>query len=94
MDWLGDSRFRFQAAWMFHNDYFRWMEKEWAYNGDLVEALNRFQVKLLAWNKDTFGHIMKRKKRIRACLEGIQKVLRARISGFAEVRGKVEKGVV
>lgn len=58
---LRERPFRFQVAWMLHKDYFSWME-EWPCNGDLVGALKRFQLKLVAWNRDTFGRILKRKK--------------------------------
>lgn len=60
----GERPFWFQAALMLRKDYFKWMEKEWAYNGDLVSSLKRFQKKLKAWNKDTFGQILKRKRRV------------------------------
>lgn len=51
------------------------MEKEWACNGDLVSSLKSFQMKLLAWKRDTVGHILRRKKRIHLRLEGIKRVL-------------------
>lgn len=51
------------------------MEKEWLCDGDSVDALKSFQKKLTAWNNDTFGHILKRKRRVRSQLEGVQRAL-------------------
>lgn len=60
---LGNRPFRFQAAWMLHHDFFKWMEREWNWEGNLTKSLKEFVMKLEAWNKDTFGNIFKRKKR-------------------------------
>lgn len=33
---LGARLFRFQAAWLLHGDFLKWMEKEWVWNGNLT----------------------------------------------------------
>lgn len=63
-----------------HKDYLKWMQKEWCWNGDLAQSLQDFSLKLQSWNKDTFGHIFKRKKRNLLRLEGVQRCLTHRIT--------------
>lgn len=63
--------FRFQAAWMLHPKFKEWMEKEWINEGDLMSSLNKFAEKLKAWNRDTFGCIFERKRRLRGRQEGV-----------------------
>lgn len=62
MGGLGVRSFRFQAAWLLHEDFLKWME-EWAWNSDLTSCLKSFCDKLKAWNKDTFRNIFRIKER-------------------------------
>lgn len=51
------------------------MEREWNKGLDLMQALDSFSVKLRFWNKDTFGCIFERKKRVRRRLEGVMRAV-------------------
>lgn len=62
---LGEKPFKFQAVWMLHGDFFKWMERKWVWNKDLVNSLKNFSEKLRAWNIDIFDNIFRKKKRIR-----------------------------
>lgn len=74
-DRLGERPFRFMASWMLHKDYFWWMEKEWEWNGDLMSSLECFAEKLRCWNRDTFGNVFSKKRRVQRRLEGVVRAL-------------------
>lgn len=69
---LGERSFKFQATWMLHAEFFKWMENEWAWNRGFVSSLRNFIEKIQAWNRDTFRNIFRWKKRIHLRLEGYQ----------------------
>lgn len=50
---MAERPFRFLAAWMLHDGFLQWMEREWVWSGDLMCSLKCFAEKLSAWNKDT-----------------------------------------
>lgn len=60
---LGCRPFKFRSAWIVHRDFFSWAEREWKWEGNLVDSLKHFSKKLMAWNRDTFGIIFQRKQR-------------------------------
>lgn len=79
---------------MFHKEFFGWIEKEWMCDGGLVDALMNFQKKLIAWNNDMFGHILKRKKWVRSRLEGVQRAVDVKWSkGLIKLEGEAKEGV-
>lgn len=49
------------------------MEKEWEWDGDLMCSLKCFSENVIAWNRDTFGSIFKRKKRVQGHLEAVMR---------------------
>lgn len=56
------------------------MANEWVDVGDLGVALRKFSEKLAAWNRDVFGSIFKRKRRVQRRLEGVMKALENMLS--------------
>lgn len=54
---LGECPFKFQAAWLLHEDFMGWMKQEWNGNVSLLEALKQFAKKLKMWNKHTFRNV-------------------------------------
>lgn len=70
---LGDRPFKFQAAWLLHKQYYRWIEEHWVDEGGLMALLREFTKKFNAWNCDVFGSIFRRKRRARKRLEGLKK---------------------
>lgn len=48
---------------MMHKYFFNWAD-EWEWNGNISKYLRTFSNKLKAWNIDTFGNVLKRKKRL------------------------------
>lgn len=63
------------GVWLMHPDFLKMMEKEWRWSGDLTCSLKCFTEKLAAWNKDTFGNVFKRKRRLRRRREGVERAL-------------------
>lgn len=72
--------FRFHASWMLHGDFRGLLEREWKWEGNLSQTLKSFSEKLQAWNKDTFGNILRMKKRNQLRLEGVQIILKRRVT--------------
>lgn len=56
------------------------MEQKWRWEGDLSSLLSGLTEKFIAWNRDTFGCIFERKRRVRRCMEGVMKALSERHS--------------
>lgn len=52
---VGDRPFKFQMAWLIHEDFFKWIGREWKWNGNLTKSLKDFSLK--AWNKDILGNV-------------------------------------
>lgn len=72
---FGSLPFKFQAAWLLHRDFTRWMESEWTDEGVLTASLKGFSGKLVAWNKDVFGSIFRRKIRAKSRMSGVMKAM-------------------
>lgn len=68
------------------------LEKEWEWEGDLMCLMKCLSKKLLAWNRDTFGNIFKRKRRLQRMLEGVEGGLDVRVSpGMLRLQRKLKK---
>lgn len=67
---IGARPFRFQAAWLTHAQFSKWMEQEWHWEANLASSLNTLTGKLNAWNRDTFGCIFERKKLVKRGWKG------------------------
>ncbi|GLU09860.1 hypothetical protein SLE2022_266990 [Rubroshorea leprosula] len=62
--------------WLHHPDFPHTVNQFWALNTlPIGKALTNFGSFLSSWNKLVFGNILKKKKRILARLEGIEKAL-------------------
>lgn len=77
---LGEKPFKFQAAWFLHSDFQNMLKREWHWRGDVMCSLKSLAEKLRAWNRDTFGNIFWRKKRLTRRLEGVAKALDVKTS--------------
>lgn len=71
----GRRGFMFQAAWLCHHNFSDMVDRKWNQNEDTLYNTCKLASTLKQWNKLTFGNIHKRKSRILARLEGIQKCL-------------------
>ncbi|CAJ2670486.1 unnamed protein product [Trifolium pratense] len=72
----GPRPFRFEAAWIDHDDYSSVVERAWCYsNHNPVTALQLVRDNSIKFNHEVFGNIFQKKKHIEARLKGIQKYL-------------------
>lgn len=63
--------FRLQLMWLSHNELLAIVRESWAgKEDDLAGAVTRFTLKAQIWNKEIFGNIFVRKKKIMARLLG------------------------
>ncbi|KAJ4832557.1 hypothetical protein Tsubulata_000126 [Turnera subulata] len=74
--------FRFQAAWLTHEEFASFVDSTWDRQCNSVEAIQKFIPAVHDWNKRVFGNILRRKKRLLARLAGIQRFLEQKPSIF------------
>ncbi|KAL2922450.1 Protein YABBY 2 [Bienertia sinuspersici] len=53
--------FRFQAAWMTHENFQEFIQSNWASNSPLIPALEALSNDLQQWNKEVFHNIFREK---------------------------------
>lgn len=71
---VGNNRpFRFESCWLTHPDFRDFVKNKWSKEDQFHLALNNLSHNLDDWNKNTFGHIKKRKFTILDRLGGIQR---------------------
>lgn len=63
--------FRFMAAWLTHEDFDSFMRNTWRSDLSWNEQINNLQGKLRHWNRDVFGDVFQRKKRLLRRLDRI-----------------------
>ena len=64
--------FRFQPMWMSHPLFPKAVADSWTEDGPLKLTVEKFTADVKIWNREVFGDIFQRKKRIEARLRGIQ----------------------
>lgn len=69
-------QFRFQAAWIDHPDYGKLVEETWtSSDGNAVMKAEKIQLKSIIFNKDVFGNIFTKKRRLEARIKGVHRQL-------------------
>ncbi|XP_073051702.1 uncharacterized protein [Primulina eburnea] len=69
------SPFRFQAAWLTNEDFYKVVRNEWHDHHTLSDNVSNMANSLSSWNFSTFGNIHHRKRRLVARIEGVQRSL-------------------
>lgn len=64
--------FRFEAAWLQHNEFQDMLTASWDRNIDTREALKRLEMKLRKWNKEVFGNVQRKKDTLLLEIKEIQ----------------------
>lgn len=72
---MGRRPFRFLAAWMEHRDFTRVIEENWRTDINVPASLDVLKEALTDWNKNVFGNIFARKKKLLRRLAGAQRAL-------------------
>lgn len=68
-------QFRFQAAWLSHPGFKKVIVSTWNQNSSLSDNNLLMASVLDRWNKDVFGNIYKRKRRLLARIDGVQRAM-------------------
>ncbi|KAK8657846.1 hypothetical protein V6N13_036065 [Hibiscus sabdariffa] len=68
------SAFRYLAAWQEHQDFEPLLFRVWSLNDPIVRNISNFQAAVSVWNKESFGHIGRRKRTLMARINGIERV--------------------
>ena len=74
--------FQFQSMWLVHQDFPRIVKEAWLENNSLPLAISNFTTKVMKWNREVFGNIFAKKRRMLAKLNGAQKALADRPNDF------------
>lgn len=72
---MGNRPFRYQAAWQLHPEFRDFFISHWQANDLLMNSLESFKGEVTRWNREVFGFIERRKKRLLLRLGGIQRAL-------------------
>ncbi|KAI9123912.1 hypothetical protein K1719_005212 [Acacia pycnantha] len=59
-----DPPFKFLAAWLTHSDFQGIVHRIWSSGYDLPTCIDQFTEEMKIWNKDSFGHIGNRKRKL------------------------------
>ena len=70
--------FRFHSCWLSDQSFPPIVIKVWNQAHSLQGAINTFSVEAKRWNKDHFGNVFQKKRRVMARLNGVQKIVDAR----------------
>ncbi|KAI9121265.1 hypothetical protein K1719_008298 [Acacia pycnantha] len=74
--------FKYEAMWKSHELFNNVLERSWRFNGEAHDKLAVLQVDLSKWNKEVFGMLEGRKRRLYNRLNGIQKSLESSRNPF------------
>ena len=67
--------FKFQSFWLSDSSFPNVMNQAWGQQKDLREVIDLFYNQANLWNKNHFGNIFHKKKRIMAQLDGVQRAM-------------------
>ncbi|KAF3971046.1 hypothetical protein CMV_005325 [Castanea mollissima] len=74
--------FRFQPGWLSHPGFLGLVCDAWAGNISLINAVELFTITAKKWNKEVFGNLFYRKRRVEARLKGVQSALASNLNNF------------
>ena len=70
---LPGKPFRFQAAWATHDQFEDVVKTNWNSPSPLMPKLTELALSMSKWNKEVFGNLFRRKRKIWARLAGVQR---------------------
>ncbi|XP_075663243.1 uncharacterized protein LOC142632789 [Castanea sativa] len=74
--------FRFQPMWLSHSSFPDLVREAWTGPSNLPSAITSFTTRAKSWNRETFGNIFHRKRRICARLKGVRSALGSNPNNF------------
>ena len=63
--------FRFEATWLQHLDFPLFVQTNWNQNAPFTDAISDITMKLKDWNREVFGNLFRKKRRLLNRIEGI-----------------------
>lgn len=88
----GEEKFRFQAAWLMDESFSETVARHWSANADLADNVRHITTSLKDWNKEHFGSVGRKKRRVLARIQGVQKELSiSRRPGLFKLEKKLQK---
>ncbi|KAJ8431281.1 hypothetical protein Cgig2_007614 [Carnegiea gigantea] len=69
----GKKPFRFQGAWMTHQDFDQVIRANWQTQVPIIPNLANLATVLTKWNREIFGNLFRRKRQLWGRIEGIQR---------------------
>ncbi|KAF7826344.1 ribonuclease H [Senna tora] len=84
----GDRPFRFEACWLQHKEFKKFVEEKWGKNAEFKNMLESFSWDLKDWNRKVFGDIRNKKKVLKRRLNGIQISLDKKFNPYLDELGK------
>lgn len=93
---LGHRPFRFLVSWLRDHRFANFVKSASDGSKNYMQMIEEFKTNLWTWNREVFGNIFKRKRRILARIGGIQKALEVRQSNHltwlkADLRQELEE---
>ncbi|KAA3474645.1 reverse transcriptase [Gossypium australe] len=67
--------FRFLAGWTQHKNFSNLVKGKWEFKGNMIDSLNNFTNFVKEWNRDVYGFLGDRKRKLMRSLNNIQKAL-------------------
>nr|XP_023927904.1 uncharacterized protein LOC112039281 [Quercus suber] len=77
-----DRPFKFQRYWLSDLSFPQIVAQAWGHPTPLHEAIKKFATDATAWNREHFGNIFAKKNRVKARLNGIQKIMATKPSSY------------
>ena len=67
--------FWFHASWMYHNQFEDFVRDKWNPHYPLAHNLSNLASELSVWNREVFGNLFHKKRKLWARIEGVQRKL-------------------
>ncbi|XP_019160908.1 PREDICTED: uncharacterized protein LOC109157460 [Ipomoea nil] len=74
-NFTGPRSFKYNAAWFLHPNFSNIIKNNWNAEYDLEHTKKELASKLQNWNRNSFGNIFQRKRRVLARINGVQRAL-------------------
>ena len=85
-------QFKFQSAWLTHLNFNNVVKKQWKDNIPFTQNIIQLSAALWEWNRNQFGNVFQRKRKLWARLEGVQrKLTKKKIFGMIKLERKIQK---
>lgn len=84
--------FRFQAAWLTHENFKDFIHTDWSHETPLIPLLHSLSENLKTWNKEIFHNIFRKKRKLIARINGIQSAQsRGRNSSLIKLEARLRR---